>query len=66
MRKQHLAYLRRSIGIAASIRGGVEMLGLIGKIRSAKTPVYQMMRDIVCAYRFFSVVEDDLLWNCLL
>lgn len=63
MRKQHLTYLRRAIGIAASIRGGARMLEIIGKMRSAKTPVYQMIRDIVCDSRFYCVVEDDLFWK---
>lgn len=39
------------------------MLEIIGKMRSAKTPVYQMIRDIVCDSRFYCVVEDDLFWK---
>ena len=63
MKKHHLIYLRRAIGIAASIRGGARMFELIGKMRSSKTPVYQMIRDIVCDSRFYCVVEDDLFWR---
>lgn len=63
MRKQHLTYLRRAIGIASSIKGGARMLEIVGKIRTGKTPVYQMIRDIVCDSRFYCVVEDDLFWK---
>ena len=63
MKKHHLIYLRRAIGIAASIRGGARMFELIGKMRSSKTPVYQMIRDIVCDSRFYCAVEDDLFWR---
>lgn len=63
MRKQHLTYLRRAIGIASSIKGGARMLEIVGKIRAGKTPVYQMIRDIVCDSRFYCVVEDDLFWK---
>lgn len=63
MRKQHLTYLRRAIGIASSIKGGARMLEIIGKMRAGKTPVYQMIRDIVCDSRFYCVVEDDLFWK---
>lgn len=63
MRKQHLTYLRRAIGIASSIKGGARMLEIVGKIKAGKTPVYQMIRDIVCDSRFYCVVEDDLFWE---
>lgn len=63
MRKQHLTYLRRAIGIASSIKGGARMLEIIGKMRAGKTHVYQMIRDIVCDSRFYCVVEDDLFWK---
>lgn len=63
MRKQHLTYLRRAIGIASSIKGGARMLEIVGKIKAGKTPVYQMIRDIVCDSRFYCVVEDDLFWK---
>lgn len=39
------------------------MLEIVGKIRAGKTPVYQMIRDIVCDSRFYCVVEDDLFWK---
>lgn len=63
MRKQHMTYLRRAIGIASSIKGGARMLEIIGKMRAGKTSVYQMIRDIVCDSRFYCVVEDDLFWK---
>lgn len=63
MRKQHLTYLRRAIGTASSIKGGARMLEIIGKMRAGKTPVYQIIRDIVCDSRFYCVVEDDLFWK---
>lgn len=63
MRKQHLTYLRKAIGIAVNVRGGATMLEAISKMRAARLPVYQMIRDIVCDSRFYCVVEDDLFWK---
>lgn len=63
MKKQHLTYLRRTIGIASSIKGGARMFEIIGKMKAGKIPVYQMIRDIVCDSRFYCVVEDDLFWK---
>lgn len=63
MKKQHLSYLRRTIGLAATIKGGGRLLELVSNIKCAKTPVYQLIRDIVCDSRYYSVVEDDLFWK---
>ncbi|MDE6383493.1 MAG: hypothetical protein K2K79_03970 [Paramuribaculum sp.] len=63
MRKRHLAYLRRAVSIVTTTKDGVIMLDLISKMRAARIPVYQMIRDIVCDSRFYCVVEDDLFWK---
>lgn len=63
MKKQHLSYLRRAIGFAAVVKGGARLLELVGNIKCAKMPVYQLIRDIVCDSRFYSVVENDLFWK---
>lgn len=63
MKKQHLSYLRRTIGLAATVKGGARLLELVGRIKCAKTPVYQLIRDIVCDSRYYSIVEDDLFWK---
>lgn len=63
MLKQHLKYLRRVIGFAARVKDGVMLLELVAGIRTAKTVVYQMIRDVVCDSRFYSVIEDDTLWK---
>ena len=63
MKKQHLSYLRRTIGLAAAVKGGARLLELVSRIKCAKTPVYQLIRDIVCDSRYYSVVEGDLFWK---
>lgn len=63
MKKQHLSYLKRTIGLAAAVKGGARLLELVGSIKCAKTPVYQLIRDIVCDSRYYSIVEDDLFWK---
>ena len=63
MLKQHIKYLRRVIGLAARVKDGAKLLELVAGIRTAKTSVYQMIRDIVCDSRFYSVIEDDTLWK---
>lgn len=63
MLKQHIKYLRRVIGFAAKVKDGVMLLELVAGIRTAKTGVYQMIRDIVCDSRFYSVIEDDMVWK---
>lgn len=63
MLKQHIKYLRRVIGLAARIKDGAKLLELVAGIRTAKTGVYQMIRDVVCDSRFYSVIEDDTLWE---
>lgn len=63
MLKQHIKYLRRVIGLAARVKDGAMLLELVAGIRAAKTDIYQMIRDIVCDSRFYSVVEDDTLWK---
>ncbi len=63
MLKQHIKYLRRVIGLAARVKDGAMLLELVAGIRTAKTGIYQMIRNIVCDSRFYSVVEDDTLWK---
>ena len=63
MLKQHIKYLRRVIGLAARVKDSAKLLELVAGIRTAKTSVYQMIRDIVCDSRFYSVIEDDTLWK---
>lgn len=63
MLKTHLTYLRKIIGIATMLKGATQIMNSIKRLRSARTPVYQMMRDIVCDARFFSVVENELFWK---
>ena len=63
MKKTHLAYLRRAIGIASGKGRKSELLKQIDSIKGAQTPVYQMIRDIVCDARFYGVVEDKEFWK---
>lgn len=63
MLQQHLYYLRRAINYASSTNNGQLITEMVGRIRGAKTPVYQMIRDIVCDARFYSVVENEDSWR---
>lgn len=63
MLKQHITYLRRVIGLATRVKDGAMLLELVAGIQTAKISVYQMIRDIVCDSRFYSVVEDDMVWK---
>ena len=63
MKKPHLAYLRKAVALASGIKGSAFLTEMIGKLRGAKLPVYQMIRDIVCDSRFYCVLENDLFWK---
>lgn len=63
MLQQHLLYLRKAIKYASSTNNGALLSEMVGRITGAKTPVYQMIRDIVCDARFYSVVENDDTWR---
>ena len=63
MLKGHQSYLRRIIKIAVSDRYSDRMLDKIGRIATIKAPIYQLMRDIVCDIRFYSVISDDPIWK---
>lgn len=63
MKKAHLNYLKRSIGIVTGPGSRSEQLGRIDKLRGGDLPVYQMIRDIVCDARFYGVVADNRFWR---
>lgn len=63
MLQQHLSYLRKAIKIASNTNNGKIIAEVVGQLRAAKTAVYQMMRDIVCDARFYTIVENDDKWR---
>lgn len=63
MKKSHLIYLRRAISIASGNGKKTELPEQIESIKGAQTPVYQMMRDIVCDARFYAILEDKGFWK---
>lgn len=63
MKKSHQTYLRRIIGKAIAERN---LTSLTDKVLEVKTPssgIYQMLRDIVCDARFYSVIDKDAFWK---
>lgn len=63
MKKSHRSYLRRIIGKAIAESN---LTSLTDKVLEVKTPssgIYQMMRDIVCDARFYSVLDKDAFWK---
>ena len=63
MRKSHLDYLRRIIGKAIAERNRDQLTDSILRMKTPATPVYLMMRDIVCDARFYSVADNDAFWK---
>ena len=63
MIKTHLTYLRRIVGFAASMKGGGNFMTMVNHLHGASSPEYQMMKDIVCDSRFYSVIGDDDFWK---
>ena len=63
MRSSHLTYLRRIIGLTATLKASPRIMKVIGDIRTPQTAIYQMMRDIVCDARFYSVIGQEPFWK---
>lgn len=61
MLKTHLKYLRKAVTIAANTRTH-SVATLVGQLRASSSVFIQMIRDIVCDPRFFSVLESDDFW----
>ena len=63
MKKSHVAYLRRLIGKAISTHDRDEVTDEILRIKAPATEMHQMIRDIVCDVRFYSVLDSDAFWK---
>lgn len=63
MIKAHLTYLRRIVGFAASMRGWGNFMPMVNQLHATSAPEYQMIKDIVCDSRFYSVIDDDDFWR---
>lgn len=63
MKKSHLSYLRKIIGYAIAERNRASLTESVLDIRTPSTGFYQMMRDIVCDARFYSVLDNDTFWK---
>lgn len=63
MKKSHRAYLRKIIGsVMVGSKSGSQTMEADG-IKTPSTPIYQLMRDIVCDARFYSVIDDADFWK---
>lgn len=63
MKKSHLTYLRRAVGIASGNGEKSELPDRIDSMKGAQTPMYQMIQDIVCDARFYGVIENITFWK---
>lgn len=63
MRKTHLAYLKRAIGLAASLEDKSALLPQLEAMKGASGPVCQLVRDIVCDSRFYGVIDKGVFWK---
>lgn len=63
MKKSHLDYLRRIIGKAISERNREELTDDVLRMKAPSTGIHQMVRDIVCDARFYSVLDSDSFWK---
>lgn len=63
MKKSHFAYLHRIIGKAIADLNRESLTESVLRIKSPSSGIYQMMRDIVCDVRFYSVMDNDSFWK---
>ncbi len=63
MKKSHISYLRRIIGNAIAERNHAALTESVLSIKTPSTGFYQMMRDIICDARFYSVLDNDSFWK---
>ncbi len=63
MKKTHLQYLDRGVGVAINLRASDTILDVMARMKSANVPVYGLIRDIVSDVRFYSVTESDFFWR---
>lgn len=63
MKKTHLSYLQRGIGLAIKLRASDAILENMVKMKAGNVPIYGLVRDIVSDVRFYSVTESDDFWR---
>lgn len=63
MKKTHLQYLDRGVGIAINLRASDTILDAMARMKGGNIPVYGLIRDIVSDVRFYSVTESDSFWR---
>lgn len=63
MNQTQLKYLQRIINYACIIKSSDGLSETVKHIKAAKLPVYQMMRDIACDARFYSVLQNEQFWR---
>lgn len=61
MKDAHRKYLRKAVCTAAILHNS-SIETWVSNIPCAKTPVYQLIRDIVCDVRFYCVIDNDEFW----
>lgn len=63
MKKTHAKYLQRVLNLSIMWRASGNVDTYVSAIRSPKSVIYRLIRDIVCDYRFYSVSEDNIFWK---
>lgn len=63
MKKSQLSYLHRILANAISERNLDSLTESVADIKSPSSAIYQLMRDIVCDARFYSVIDNDMFWK---
>ncbi|MDE7345305.1 MAG: hypothetical protein K2N48_01015 [Muribaculaceae bacterium] len=63
MNKSHLTYIRRIIGRAIAEENHTALIESILSIKTPSSGIYQVIRDIVCDARFYSVIDNDNFWK---
>ncbi len=63
MRKSHVAYLRRAIGMAAIAQDASSLLMQLESVKGSSGEVYRLVRDIVCDSRFYGVIDASPFWK---
>ena len=63
MLKSHIKYLTTVVNIAVNTSKMVNVVTAVNNVRCSKKPVYNLIKDIVCDIRFYSVTHPDVFWK---
>lgn len=63
MKQAHLHYLKQAVNIAINLKDIANIQFLIGRLRSYRPPIYQLIKDIASDPRFYGITEDTPFWH---